>query len=108
MVQKLSSEHRVENGKAVRDERTRGMRLRIGHPLLKKVLRDIALYASVGRGYFRSVFDAHVARGKTPAIARIALARKIAAIILAVWRSGAPFSETLLMAKSRTRGEHQD
>jgi transposase len=107
VVQKLSSEHRVENGKAVRDERTRGIRLRVGHPLLKKVLRDIALYASVGRGQFRAVFDAHIARGKTPAIARIALARKIAAVILAVWRSGIPFSEAILTAKSKTRGEHQ-
>lgn len=107
VVQKSSSEHRIENGKAVREERTRGIRLRVGHPLLKKVLRDIALHASLGRGEFRSVFDAHIARGKTPAVARIALARKIAAIILAVWRSGMPFSETLVAVNSRARGEHQ-
>jgi transposase len=50
VVQKLSSEHKVENGKAVREERTRGIRLRVGQPLLKRVLRDIALHASIGRG----------------------------------------------------------
>ena len=105
-MQRTSSEHKVENGKAVREERTRGIRLRVGHPLLKKVLRDIALHASLGRGHFRDVFEAHIARGKTPAIARISLARKIAAVILAVWRSGVPFSETVVAAKSRTRGEH--
>jgi transposase len=106
VVQRISSEHKIENGKAVREERTRGIRLRVGHPLLKKVLRDIALHASLGRGHFRDVFDAHVERGKTPAIARICLARKIAAVILAVWRTGVPFSEALVITNSRTRGEH--
>lgn len=99
VVQRRSSEHRVENGKAVREERARGIKLRVGHPLLKKVLRDIALHASLGRGHFRAVFEAHVARGKTPAIARIALARKIAAVILAVWRNGVPYSEGLVEVK---------
>ena len=107
VVQKLSSEHKVENGKAVREERTRGIRLRVGQPLLKTVLRDIALHASIGRGHFRAVFEAHVARGKTPAVARVALARKIAAVILAVWRSGVPFSEKKVKRCSRTRGEHR-
>lgn len=106
VVQKLSAEHRVENGKAVREERARGIRLRVGQPLLKRVLRDIALHASLGRGYFRSVFEAQIARGKTPAVARIALARKIAAIILAVWRSGKPYSEARVIHQSRSRGEH--
>jgi transposase len=96
VVQKLSSEHRVEHGKAVREERARGMRLRPGQPLLKKVLKDIALHASIGRGGFRAAFDAHIARGKSPAIARTALARKIAAVILAVWRTGTPFCEATM------------
>jgi len=99
VIQKLSAEHRVENGRAVREERKRGMKLRVGQPLLKRVLRDIALHASVGRGYFRAVFEAHLARGKTPAVARIALARKIAAVILAIWRSGVPYTEALLIGR---------
>ena len=103
VVQRSSSEHRMENGKAVREERTRGMRLRAGHPLLKKVLRDIALHASIGRGPLRAVFEAHVARGKTPAVARVALARKIAAIILAVWRSDAPYSERVVKRNIKMR-----
>lgn len=107
VVQKTSSEHRVENGKAVREERARGVRLRPGQPLLKKVLRDIALHASLGRGHFRNIFDAHLARGKTPGIARIALARKVAAVILAVWRTGIPFAVELLAVQSTSRGEHQ-
>jgi len=93
VVQRSSSEHRVANGKAVREERTRGIRLRVGQPLLKQVLRDIALHASLGRGAFHAVFERHVGRGKTAAVARVALARKIAAIILAVWRSGESYVE---------------
>ena len=103
VVQKISSEHRIENGRAIREDKARGIKLRVGQPILKRVLRDVALHASLGRGHFRAVFEAHVARGKTPAIARIALARKIAAIILAVWRSGAPYSETLA---TKSRDEH--
>lgn len=90
LVQRVSSEHRVENGRAVREEKTRAIKLLVGQPLLKRVLRDIALHASLRRGYFKDVYDAHIARGKSPAIARIALARKIAAIILAVLRAGRP------------------
>ena len=93
VLQRVSSEHRVENGKAVREPHARGIRLRAGQPLLKQVLRDIALHASLGRGAFRAAFDRHLARGKSAAVARVALARKIAAVILAVWRSGEAYVE---------------
>jgi hypothetical protein len=72
--------------------------------VLKKLLRDIALFASVGRGTFRSVYDSHIGRGKQPAIARVALARKIAAIILAVWRTGMPFSASLVYTNAKDSG----
>jgi transposase len=92
VIQRLSAEHRVENGKIVRDERSRGVRLsKAGQPMLKKVLRDIALHASIRTGYFREVYEAHLARGKTAAIARVALARKVAAVIYAVWRYETPY-----------------
>lgn len=92
VTQRLSAEHRVENGKIVREERTRGIRLaKTGQPILKKVLRDIALHASIRSGDFREVYEAHLARGKTPAVARVALARKVAAIIYAVWRYNTPY-----------------
>lgn len=106
VVQRSSSEHKVEGGRAIREERTRGIRLRAGQPLLKKVLRDVALHASRGSGHFREFFEAQVRRGKTASVARVALARKVAAVIFAVWRTGIPFSETFLAENSRTRGEH--
>jgi transposase len=97
LVQSVSAEHKVENGRIVRGEKRRGVRLaRAGHPLLKKVMRDLALYASLKGGVFRDIYDAHLGRGKTPAVARIALARKFAAVILAVWRGGLPFDASLV------------
>jgi transposase len=92
VVQRVSAEHRVEKGKIVREQRMRGGRLsRSAQPLLKKIIRDIALHSSIRKGYFRDVFESHLARGKTPAVARLALARKVAAIIFAVWRNGSPY-----------------
>lgn len=100
VIQRVSAEHRIEQGKVVRDWRARGVRLsKAGQPLLKKVLSDIALHASVGRGELRAVFDHHVGRGKRPAIARLALARKVASIILAVWRSGEPYNPARVKRK---------
>ena len=98
VVQRVSSEHRIENGRAVRDEQRRGIRLsQAGQPMLKKVLRDIALHASLGKGVLRTIYEGHLARGKAPGIARVALARKIAAIILAVWRSGQSFDPAIVL-----------
>src|ERR1043166_4463783 len=109
VIQRVSSEHRIENGRAVRDELRRGIRLLpAGQPMLKKILRDIALHASLGKGVFRVIYDQHIARGKTPGIARVALARKIASIILAVWRSGKSFDPGVLFTKTTIRGEHQE
>lgn len=106
-VETVSAEHRVENGRIVRGEKRRGVHLaRTGHPLLKKVMRDLALFASMGRGAFRSVYDRHISRGKTPSISRIALARKIAAVILAVWRSDIPYHDVLLLERQGS-GEHR-
>jgi transposase len=105
VVQRVSSEHRVENGQVVRESRTRGVRLsKSGQPLLKKVLSDIALHASIGRGELRTLFDRHVARGKRPAIARLTLARKIASVIIAVWRTGKPYDALIIKRRKKVSG----
>jgi transposase len=105
VVQNTSTEHHIENGQIVRTEKSRGIRLsKSAQPLLKKLLRDIALHASVRRGPFREIYDSHIARGKRPSIARLALARKIAAIVLAMWRSGDPFNPSLLTTQKNSFG----
>ncbi len=64
LIQRTTSEHRVSNGEVVRNERSRGLRLaKTGQPLLKKILRDIALFSSLGRGTFREIYEAHSAKG---------------------------------------------
>ena len=86
VVQNVSSEHRMEEGRIVRAVKSRGTHLnKAAQPALKKLLRDAALHASLRRGPFRELYELHVARGKRPAIARLVLARKIASILLAVW-----------------------
>jgi len=97
VVRRASAEHRVQNGVLIREQHARGFRLsRNYQPRLKKVLKDIALHASLCSGAFRVVYDYHLKRGKQPSIARVALARKIAAVILAVWRNGVPFKPSMV------------
>jgi len=105
VVQRTSAEHRIENGHVVRSEKSLGTRLsKCAQPELKKLFRDIALHASIRQGPFRELYDAHIARGKRPSVARLTLARKIAAVVLAVWRSGDPFDATLFTNGQTTSG----
>jgi len=92
--QRVSSEHRIANGKFVRQSGNLGVRRlnRNGNPRLKSILKDVALGASLGRGVLRSLYEAHIERGKRPAIARVALARRIASIIYSMWKSAEPFT----------------
>ncbi len=95
VVRRVSSEHRAQDGRTVREQVARGLHLNRNRNLrLKKIFKDIALYASLGRGEFRAVYDRHIARGKHPSIARVSLARKVAAIARAVWCSGEQFKST--------------
>src|SRR5205085_3489822 len=104
VVQKASSEHRLEKGRVVRGKQPTGMRLsRTAQPLLKKLLRDLALHASIRGGPFRKLYEAHLRRGARPSIARLSLARKFAAVIFAVWRSGTAFNERTVLKRKRKR-----
>jgi hypothetical protein len=111
VTRRVSGEHKIENGVAVREQRPRGVRLSANcQPRLKRVLKDIALQASLGTGPFREVYEHHLRRGKQPSIARLALARKVAAVVLAVWRSGTEFRPSLVRTRRKRkqlRGEHQ-
>jgi len=105
IVQKISSEHYIDDGVVVRDERVRSAHLsKACQPVLKKILRDIALHASLRSGVFRRCYEAFIARGMRPALARVALARKIATIILAVWRSGVPFDGSRVFINGSNSG----
>jgi len=103
---RVSSEHRVENGRAKRSVRvTISCRLnRNYHPRVKKVMKDVALGASLGKGELREIYDAHVARGKRASIARVALARRVASILFAMWRSGRHYDASMVTTKNKMFG----
>jgi len=56
---------------------------------LKYVFKSAAVQASTRQGPFRDFYEALVAKGMRPEMARLTLARKIAVITLAVWKKGA-------------------
>ena len=63
---------------------------------LRRVLRDAARGASRGRSELGVRFGYALRRGLAPKTARRHLARKIASIVLAVWRSGKPYDGVIL------------
>ena len=58
---------------------------------LKNLFKAMATVAVGGRGPFHDFYAALIATGKKPSMARLTLARKIAAITLSVWKKGARF-----------------
>lgn len=74
-----------------RFQQTRGLN-RQHNRLLKEVFKGAAMTASHHR-VFGPWYEQRLAQGMRPANARLALARKLAAIVLAVWKKGEPFDE---------------
>ena len=64
--------------------------------ILKHVFKDAALLASA-HGALKPYYDHLVAQGMRPSLARLTVARKIAAITLAVWKKGVRFDAELVM-----------
>jgi len=58
---------------------------------LKAIFKGAALQAVSGAGPFRDFYEALLAKGKKPTMARLTLARKIAAITLIVWKKEVSF-----------------
>jgi hypothetical protein len=58
---------------------------------LKNVFKGAAVHASTKPGPFQEFYDGLVAKGMRPEMARLTLARKIATIVLMVWKKGVCF-----------------
>lgn len=94
VVQRMSSDQKTNEGSPSKTAKPRGVRLnRACQPHLRRLLREVAMYGSLRSGPLQRVYNYHIARGKRPAVARIALARKVASALLCIWRHGEPFSE---------------
>ena len=88
-----SGEYRFEGGQLKRTRKAlaiRGLNRNYNHDL-KNIFKGAATWAASNDGPFRSFYEARLSRGMKPHMARLTLARKIAAITLLVWKKGVCF-----------------
>jgi transposase len=93
-----SGEYRFERGQLQRSKKVlaiRGLNRNHNHDL-KNIFKGAATWAAANSGPFKNFYEACVARGKKPHLARLTLARKIAAITLLVWKKGVCFDAEYL------------
>jgi transposase len=88
-----SGEYRFVEGQVQRSKKLLGIRgLNRNHNHdLKNIFKGAAIRAAAVAGPFQEFYAALVARGMRPSMARLTLARKIAAITLLVWKKGVRF-----------------
>jgi len=88
-----SADHRYVEGQLERSKKPvsiRGLNENCNHDL-KNLLKGAAIVASSKPGPFQEFYAALVAKGIRPEMARLTLARKIATIVLIVWKRGVCF-----------------
>ncbi len=88
-----SGEYRFVGGQLKRSKKflaIRGLNLNHNHDL-KNIFKGAATWAAATSGPFQNFYEACLARGMKPSMARLTLARKIAAITLLVWKKGVRF-----------------
>jgi transposase len=88
-----SADHEVVGGVLRRSRRpiaTRGLNRNHNH-LLKRVFKSAATSACHS-GPFQAAYDTRVKQGMDPSLARLTIARQLAATTLAIWKRGEHFS----------------
>lgn len=88
-----SAEYRYVEGQLRRSKKPgalRGLNKNHNHDL-KSIFKSAATKASASAGPAREFYEALLAKGRKPSMARLTLARKIAAITWIVWKKGVPF-----------------
>src|SRR5438477_1319248 len=88
-----SAQYRYVDGQLQRSrkpQQLRGLNQDHNHDL-KKIFKGAATMASISAGPFHGFYEALLANGAKPTMARLTLARKIAAITLIVWKKGVNF-----------------
>jgi len=89
-----SADHQVIDGELRRKSKPvfiRGLNLNHNHDL-KNIFKSAATTASATPGPFRDFYENLLTKGMKPEMARLTLARKIAAITLSVWKKGEGFT----------------
>ncbi|MBS1854116.1 MAG: transposase [Acidobacteria bacterium] len=90
---RVSGEYRMTDGQLQRAKRQpslRGLNQNHNHEL-KALFKSTATRASTAAGPFGDFYAALLATGMRPTMARLTVARKIAAIVLTIWKKGEPF-----------------
>jgi transposase len=88
-----SAQYRVVEGQLQRSNKPvtlRGLNDNHNHDL-KDIFKGAAMRASTAAGPLRDFYEALLAKGRKPTMARLTLARKIAAITLIVWKKEVRF-----------------
>jgi len=97
-----SGEYRYQEGQLRRAKKPvalRGLNKNHNHDL-KAIFKSAATNASGLAGPLHDFYEALLAKGMKPSMARLTLARKIAAITLMVWKKGARFDPEHLKAQA--------
>lgn len=91
---RTSADHQLLGGELRRKTKLRSVRgLNFNHNHdLKNIFKAAATTASAKPGPFREFYEQLLGKGMPPEMARLTLARKIAAITLAVWKKGERFN----------------
>jgi len=98
VVTQTSADQQYVNGQLQRSKKpvfVRGLDPAHNHRL-KDLFKSAAIQASTTKGPFREFYEALVAKGMRPQMARLTLARKIATISWVVWRKGLAFDAKYL------------
>ena len=93
-----SADYHFQEGQLVRAKKPafiRGLNLNYNHDL-KNLFKSAATSAGAMPGPFAVFYENLLTKGIQPAMARLTLARKIAAIALCVWKKGEPFNAEYL------------
>jgi len=93
-----SAENQYVNGQLQRSRKQasiRGLNQNHNHDL-KNLFKSASAVAAAKAGPFQKFYDAQIGKGLKPEMARLTLARKIAAITLIVWKKGVSFDARYL------------
>ena len=93
VVTRDSAQYRYVNGQLQRSKKPqqiRGLNRNHNHAM-KEIFKSAALCASRRAGPFQEFYEGLLAKGMEPELARLTLARKIAAIALTLWKKGECF-----------------
>src|SRR5882762_1907499 len=93
VVTRTTADHEVVNGVLRRSQRplsTRGLNRNHNH-LLKRVFKNAAKGACHD-GPFQAAYELRLTQGMAPSLARLTVARQLAAITLAMWKRGEQFN----------------